>query len=194
MEQPHVPTGTHYSTVRAPPNSLLFGWPELNIVSSDLRHRPESPELYPTHRLDKATTGTLLFAKTRPQAKALSKAFGQHQIERHYLAVVVGQIKPGFSDVITAWLQVDEDRTGRKHQLRLHCAEVLQASVVGDFKYGYEAQQSVSKYLPSGTMLLHAHRLAFYTWAKDGKRQSIEVVAPLPRVFSRFLTETGLQL
>lgn len=29
-------------------------------------------------------------------------------------------------------------RTGRKHQLRVHCAGVLDAAIVGDYKYGYK--------------------------------------------------------
>lgn len=30
-----------------------------------------------------------------------------------------------------------EPRTGRKHQLRVHCAGALDAAIVGDYKYGY---------------------------------------------------------
>uniref|UniRef100_A0AAV1VEG8 Pseudouridine synthase RsuA/RluA-like domain-containing protein n=1 Tax=Peronospora matthiolae TaxID=2874970 RepID=A0AAV1VEG8_9STRA len=35
----------------------------------------------------------------------------------------------------TAWLQL-RPRTGRKHQLRVHCAQALEAPIVGDTKYG----------------------------------------------------------
>ncbi|PKA54095.1 RNA pseudouridine synthase 4, mitochondrial [Apostasia shenzhenica] len=31
--------------------------------------------------------------------------------------------------------------TGRKHQLRVHCAEVLRTPIVGDYKYGYNAHR-----------------------------------------------------
>lgn len=31
--------------------------------------------------------------------------------------------------------------TGRKHQLRLVCSEILQAPVIGDYKYGYTGKQ-----------------------------------------------------
>jgi len=27
---------------------------------------------------------------------------------------------------------------GRKHQLRIHCADVLGCTIVGDYKYGYK--------------------------------------------------------
>ncbi|TVU10714.1 hypothetical protein EJB05_44259 [Eragrostis curvula] len=39
------------------------------------------------------------------------------------------------------WLELFP-RTGRKHQLRVHCAEVLGAPIVGDYKYGRQAHQN----------------------------------------------------
>lgn len=94
------------------------------------------------------------------QSARLSKAFQAHQVQRSYLAVVYGSLRPGFEGEVMARLRVDEDRvrlaeeedydgldartkwkcldaspthsllelspsTGRKHQLRIHCAEVL---------------------------------------------------------------------
>nr|XP_015610653.1 RNA pseudouridine synthase 4, mitochondrial isoform X4 [Oryza sativa Japonica Group] len=42
------------------------------------------------------------------------------------------------------WLELFP-RTGRKHQLRVHCAEVLGTPIVGDYKYGRQAHQ---KWMP----------------------------------------------
>lgn len=39
------------------------------------------------------------------------------------------------------WLELFP-RTGRKHQLRVHCAEVLGTPIVGDYKYGRQAHQN----------------------------------------------------
>ncbi|WVZ63330.1 hypothetical protein U9M48_012971, partial [Paspalum notatum var. saurae] len=39
------------------------------------------------------------------------------------------------------WLELFP-RTGRKHQLRIHCAEVLGTPIVGDYKYGRQAHQN----------------------------------------------------
>ncbi|GBD96534.1 MAG TPA: TIGR01621 family pseudouridine synthase [Nitrospirae bacterium] len=44
-------------------------------------------ELYTVHRLDKMTSGLLLFAKTRASARELSHQFRNRQIEKFYLAV-----------------------------------------------------------------------------------------------------------
>ncbi|XP_039001855.1 RNA pseudouridine synthase 4, mitochondrial [Hibiscus syriacus] len=38
------------------------------------------------------------------------------------------------------WLELSP-LTGRKHQLRVHCAEVLGTPVVGDYKYGWQAHR-----------------------------------------------------
>ncbi|XP_062199911.1 RNA pseudouridine synthase 4, mitochondrial isoform X2 [Phragmites australis] len=39
------------------------------------------------------------------------------------------------------WLELFP-RTGRKHQLRVHCAEVLGTPIVGDYKYGRQTHQN----------------------------------------------------
>jgi 23S rRNA-/tRNA-specific pseudouridylate synthase len=44
--------------------------------------------------------------------------------------------------------------TGRKHQLRLVCSEILHAPIVGDFKYGYKGDKV-------GGHLLHCFELQF---------------------------------
>ncbi|XP_010466089.1 PREDICTED: RNA pseudouridine synthase 4, mitochondrial-like [Camelina sativa] len=39
------------------------------------------------------------------------------------------------------WLEL-RPLTGRKHQLRVHCAEVLGTPIVGDYKYGWQAHKT----------------------------------------------------
>ena len=47
----------------------------------------------PVHRLDKDTSGLCIFAKNKKAADEMSKIFNDHtQIEKHYLALVVGNI------------------------------------------------------------------------------------------------------
>ncbi|KZV33213.1 RNA pseudouridine synthase 4, mitochondrial-like [Dorcoceras hygrometricum] len=40
------------------------------------------------------------------------------------------------------WLEL-YPHTGRKHQLRVHCAEVLGTPIVGDYKYGWQAHKKL---------------------------------------------------
>jgi 23S rRNA pseudouridine955/2504/2580 synthase/23S rRNA pseudouridine1911/1915/1917 synthase len=49
------------------------------------------------HRLDKDTTGVLLFAKTSHVLEKLKIQFQHHEVKKHYLALVDGKSKPSFS-------------------------------------------------------------------------------------------------
>ncbi len=47
-------------------------------------------EVFPVHRLDKPTSGVLLFALNRDDAASISEQFRHQKISKHYLAVVRG--------------------------------------------------------------------------------------------------------
>ncbi|KKT56105.1 MAG: Pseudouridine synthase [Candidatus Giovannonibacteria bacterium GW2011_GWC2_44_9] len=51
------------------------------------------PELISVHRLDKDTSGIILFAKNQKIADYLKSLFQNHKITKTYLALVVGNIK-----------------------------------------------------------------------------------------------------
>ena len=53
------------------------------------RKATEQP-LYVVHRIDKDTSGLLMFAKTRPAERELQQRFRHHDIRRRYLCVVHG--------------------------------------------------------------------------------------------------------
>jgi len=44
-------------------------------------------ELYPIHRLDKMTSGLLIFAKNNESAKKFGELFNAHKVEKYYLAI-----------------------------------------------------------------------------------------------------------
>ena len=50
------------------------------------------------HRLDKATSGVMVFAKTETGKKDLQNQFAQQLVHRHYVALVEGQTSSGQSD------------------------------------------------------------------------------------------------
>ncbi|GJN91750.1 hypothetical protein Rhopal_004773-T1 [Rhodotorula paludigena] len=174
-----------------------------------LEARPESPTLFPVHRLDKAVSGCLVLAKSAPTAKRLAQQFQHNLVRKDYLAVVHGQLRPGFEGLVDQPLAVGDNRvrvddtegvaartrweclssaphfsllrlepeTGRKHQLRVHCADVLKAPIVGDFKLAPSAphaQALADVGVPLDHVLLHSSSLSFYSWAKEtGKRHTI---------------------
>ncbi|MFO0948788.1 MAG: RluA family pseudouridine synthase [Planctomycetota bacterium] len=57
-------------------------------VSPLFRHSP--PRVRPVHRLDRDTSGIMVYARTAPAEKNLVQQFRQHTTERRYLAVVHG--------------------------------------------------------------------------------------------------------
>jgi tRNA pseudouridine32 synthase/23S rRNA pseudouridine746 synthase len=61
----------------------------VDILKSDLVIK----ELYTVHRLDRVTSGLLLFAKTSEAAKDLSRQFRNRQVEKYYLAISDGRPK-----------------------------------------------------------------------------------------------------
>ncbi len=46
------------------------------------------------HRLDRETSGLIMFARSKPAALALGKMFRNHDVDRRYTAVVLGDCKP----------------------------------------------------------------------------------------------------
>lgn len=51
-----------------------------------------TPPIYPVHRIDRDTSGVLVYARTGDARQNLVRQFAQHSIERVYLAVAIGQM------------------------------------------------------------------------------------------------------
>jgi 23S rRNA pseudouridine1911/1915/1917 synthase len=67
----------------------------LSRVSLYLQHRyRRRPYVGVVHRLDRDTSGALVFARTREALRFLQERFRSHEIEREYLAIVEGQPAP----------------------------------------------------------------------------------------------------
>lgn len=63
-----------------------------------------SPRIFIVHRLDRDTSGLLLFAKDRETQEALQENWNDNIIERKYAAVVEGHLSPA-EGTITTWLK-----------------------------------------------------------------------------------------
>jgi 23S rRNA pseudouridine1911/1915/1917 synthase len=58
------------------------------------RPRPGTlPRLRPVHRLDRETSGLMVFARTVEAERHLGHQFRKHTVHRRYLAIVVGQVQ-----------------------------------------------------------------------------------------------------
>ena len=153
------------------------------------------------HRLDKDTSGLLLVAKTSKTRLKLGDMLEQREIEKIYLAIVIGQtpehgiierpiggkyaetrfrridLRPS---LISGWLSLLELEaiTGRNHQLRIHLSS-LGYPILGDKLYG-----DPNFLLRGKGLFLFARQLRF---KHPPTGEKLEFIAPTPRKFTRFL-------
>ncbi|MCH2108004.1 MAG: RluA family pseudouridine synthase [Polyangiaceae bacterium] len=167
-------------------------------LQRELTEAKQNPtQLFLVHRLDRPTSGLMLIAKTKAAARHFSEGLQRKELNRRYLAVLCGAIPEQLScdqpltgqEARTHFRVVEKHpgkdapvlvearlETGRTHQIRQH-AELLQAPVAGDSKYGRQQQRRCLTGLPRpGRLALHAHELAFTDL--DGQLQSFS--SPLP--------------
>lgn len=80
------------------------------------------------------------------------------------------------------WLEL-APKTGRMHQLRVHCAEGLNTPILGDGKYGGKDA------FPLGRKTLHLHARSLTLPFPHGKTKTFE--APLPKELQETFQELG---
>lgn len=153
------------------------------------RKYPEATGPLIVHRLDMATSGLMIIAKTEFAYHRLQKEFLNHQIQKKYVAIISGKeipekgiislpLLPDYlnrprqivnheqgKEAITEYEILERidgshlrialyPKTGRTHQLRVHCAhqEGLNAPILGDPLYGNEK---------AARLHLHAEEITF---------------------------------
>lgn len=76
--------------------------------------RPDAPFLELVHRLDRETSGCLLFAKKRSSLRKLQAQFREGTVEKTYLALMVGNLKAA-ERTVNSPLLTTERRGGERH-------------------------------------------------------------------------------
>jgi len=82
----------HFVGINKPTGILVHRTPisEDKVFVLQLLRKQLQQRLYPVHRLDRATSGVLIFAKTSEAAAALATLFREKKVQKTYLAVVRG--------------------------------------------------------------------------------------------------------
>lgn len=199
------------------PSGLLVhrGWDDDDDVALFRVRDAIGQRVHAIHRLDRGTSGALLFARTRDAAAWLSRAFETGHVEKRYLALVRGT--PPDSGVIDYAIPKSEDgprvgavtrfrlvarsqvdrcslveafpETGRLHQVRRHLRHI-DHPLVGDVNYGSgEINRRYRVEYNLHRLALHAHFLAF-EHPVTGSR--VEVTAPVPDDLLAPLAALGL--
>lgn len=154
-----------------------------SLVRHHLQTQQPASSAHLLHRLDRDTSGLVLFAKDKETAAHFGSLFHSRSIKKTYLAIVhgrwpfneahkqfslplsiekLGQVDRTFVDLeqgkesLTDMEVLAEHpsqkytllklhpRTGRKHQLRVHCSH-LRFPIVGDAKYGVHNRLSTTQ-------------------------------------------------
>lgn len=89
-----------------------------------------------------------------------------------------------------------EPVTGKKHQLRIHCAKELRAPIVGDAKYGvvrssYNQREFLKHFGKTKPLFLHCRTLVIRL---PGQKSPVQVVAPFPDTWLQASTFLGWDL
>ncbi|MGY8639834.1 MAG: RluA family pseudouridine synthase [Verrucomicrobiales bacterium] len=185
--------------------------PNANIAMKVLRDQL-GQRVYPVHRLDRPTSGVLIFPLSPDVVPPLRTQFNEQSISKIYTAVVLEetsdhwiceskiQKKDGepFREAETHFTRERvcsihsdtfsviraEPKSGRFHQIRKHLLE-NGTPIVGDFLYGdIQTMERVAESIGQPRLMLHAQSLRFIH-PVDGNE--IEVSCPLPKRFAPFL-------
>jgi len=199
------------------PSGLLVhrGWADDDDTALFRVRDALGERVFPVHRLDRGTSGVLLFARSSESAAALCKALEAGAMQKQYLALVRGE--PPREGVIEHPIPKSEggarvpattryrriarspvDRcslvlalpeTGRLHQIRRHLRH-LGHPLVGDVNYGSgEINRHYRAVYGLRRLALHAHALGF-DHPRSGARVSL--LAPLPDDLGEALASLGL--
>lgn len=190
--------------------SVHRGWDgDRDVAMTRLRDQL-GQHVFPAHRLDRATSGVLLFALSPEIATALGKLFADGRAEKSYLALVRGV--PPVSGTIDHPLPSGEDRrqprvpavtdfarlesfgryclvearprTGRLHQIRRHLKHIA-CPIIGDVNYGKgEHNRLFRTDHDLHRMFLHAATLRL---PHPTTGHLLEIHAPLPPELAKVL-------
>ena len=150
--------------------------PDVPVLRQWVKER--QGEVWVVHRLDRETSGVILFARSAQDHLESNSWFRQRKVKKTYLSLVEGNAQAPFfkiSDPIegqpsSTQVEVVEKfpgffllkafpRTGRRHQIRIHLAKVGYP-LLGDPRYGGpEEIQIAGQVLPIPRVALHASSL-----------------------------------
>ena len=176
-------------------------------VEAVLREQENLPNLEAVHRLDRDTTGCLMFAKSHAAQLAAIDVFRTHKVTKIYHAIVVGKFKyaktridaplDGENAVTNvsreatgedaSFLRVKID-TGRTNQIRRHLSS-MRAPIVGDRVFGMKSVRN-SNFMQIPRQMLHASTLELPDPMTKGA--VIKVHSPLPADFRSALKLFGM--
>lgn len=180
---------------------------EAKSVESILRVQLGEPNLQAVHRLDRDTTGCLLFARRFAGFQAAVEVFKTHGVAKTYYAIAVGKFEHAHELIESpidgqravsrvtreavgdeaSFLRVKID-TGRTNQIRRHLSSIRHP-VVGDRMFGLKSARD-ARLMTVPRQMLHAATLELPDPMRKGEK--IRAHSPLPADFRAALRLFGM--
>jgi len=176
-------------------------------VESILREQEKIPTLEAVHRLDRDTTGCLMFAKNHAALTAAIEIFKTHKVTKVYQAIVRGRFQYSYRVIdspldgqnavskVKCELAGDDAsflrvriETGRTNQIRRHLASV-RCPIIGDRVFGQKSVRD-PRMMQVSRQMLHAATLELPD--PTVPHSQIKVHSPLPADFRATLRLFGL--
>ncbi len=169
-----------------------------SILNADLIEKGLPYRLHPCHRLDRETSGLVIYAKGKSTQKKMMELFKGREIEKSYVAFVrgnlskrEGQIKvpiEGLSS-ITNYKTIAKKKdfdiveakplTGRTNQIRIHFKSIGHP-ILGETKFAFRRDFNIR----AKRLCLHAQDLGFL---HPVTKQYIRLHSDLPQDLKEFL-------
>lgn len=169
-----------------------------SILNDDLKERNLPYRLHPAHRLDRETSGLIIYAKGKSSQDKMMELFKSRLIKKKYIAFVQGHISQLAGEINIPILgmksltlfRVLETRklftvvevstlTGRKNQIRIHF-KMISHPLVGETKFAFRKDFS----LKAKRTMLHSSELEFIS---PFTKEKIHVKCDLASDMKKFL-------
>ncbi len=154
--------------------------------------------LYPCHRLDRDTSGLIIYAKTKPIQEKMMEEFRQRLVKKTYIAFVrgiscnqQGVIKDRIDGMFaqTCYKVIEKRRdfailevrplTGRTNQIRIHLKSIGHP-ILGESKYAFRRDFKIK----AKRLCLHAAKLEF---KHPVNKKILRLCVDLPEELQEFL-------
>lgn len=178
---------THLIVVDKPSGMLVIPTPKgetntlTDLLNKELDERGVEVNAYPCHRLDRETSGLIVYAKGKAMQKLLMDEFKKRAVKKTYIAFIQGNVKKSFDiikepiynknkrrleNAITKYKVLErrknftiveaEPVTGRTNQIRIHFAG-MGHPIVGESVYSFRKDYA----LKFRRVALHAEKIDF---------------------------------
>jgi len=171
-----------------------------SILNEDLKKGGLSYRLYPCHRLDRETSGLIVYAKGKSIQRKMMEEFWCRNIKKTYIAFAQGRLLKDEGKInypiegrsaITEYIILEKRMdfsiveimplTGRTNQIRIHFKQIGHP-LVGETKFAFRRDFK----LKAKRLCLHAKMLEFI---HPLTKKVISLVAPLPPDMEGFLNK-----